>query len=98
MKIEYADPKLERLERERDFTAGFAEAIVRAFRQRIAFIRAAKDERDFYAMKSWHFEKYKDRQPPEWSIRLNDQYRLFAAFRKEAGGNVVIVLRVCDPH
>ena len=41
------------------FDAGFDRAIVRAYRMRIQLIRAANDERAFYALKSLHFEDYK---------------------------------------
>lgn len=98
MKIEYTDPRLERLERDPGFTAGFGQAVVRAFRRRIQYIRAARDERDLYAMKSLHFEKLKGRRRHQRSMRLNDQWRLILEIRKDADGNVVVVVRIEDYH
>ena len=59
MRVRHADGKLERLEREPNYSAGFGSDVVKAFRKRMAFIRAAPDERALYAMKSFHYEKLK---------------------------------------
>jgi toxin HigB-1 len=74
--VRFADQKLERLENDAGYRAGFGEAIVSAFRRRMQFIRAASNEQDFYAMKSLHYEKLKGKRRHERSMRLNDQYRL----------------------
>lgn len=47
MEIEYRNEDLDRLETDRDFTAGFSRDLVKAFRKRIQAIRAAVDERTF---------------------------------------------------
>ncbi len=59
MEIAFADDDLDRLETDPAFTAGFGQAVVKAYRKRIQQIRAATDERTFYALKSLHFEKLK---------------------------------------
>jgi proteic killer suppression protein len=40
------------------------------------YIRAASDERDFYALKSLHYEKLHGKRSHQRSMRLNDQFRL----------------------
>ncbi|MBP6726257.1 MAG: type II toxin-antitoxin system RelE/ParE family toxin, partial [Thauera sp.] len=57
MDVRFEDPSLEKLEVDPKYTAGLDAALVKAFRKRLQFIRAALDERAFYAMKSLHYEK-----------------------------------------
>ena len=57
MEIRFKDESLDSLETDPQATGGFPEAIVTAFRKRVQFIRSAKDERDFYQMRSLRFEK-----------------------------------------
>jgi proteic killer suppression protein len=45
MEVRFEDRKLARLEIDPSFTAGFADNIVRAYRNRMNFIREAVDER-----------------------------------------------------
>ena len=49
MDVDFEDASLRRLEADPGFTAGFDAAIVKAFRKRMQLIRAAVDERAFYA-------------------------------------------------
>ena len=76
MEVEHADPKLERLEQDTQFTGGFSVEIVRAFRKVMWLIRQAMDERDFYGLKSLHFEKLKGDRAHQRSMKLNKQWRL----------------------
>ena len=48
MEVEFANDGLDRLETDRDFTAGLSKEIVRGFRKAMQAIRAATDERDLY--------------------------------------------------
>ncbi len=57
MPVEFGDETLSKLETDPAFNAGFGRDIVAAFRRRVQAIRAALDERDLRAFKSWHFEK-----------------------------------------
>ncbi len=98
MEIEYEDASLSRLELEATFDGGYERAIVRAFRMRIQLIRAAADERAFYALKSLHFEKLKGKRAGQHSMRLNDQWRLVLKFRQEDSGKIVVVISISDYH
>ena len=73
-------------------------AIVRAFRKRMQQIRAAADERDFYSLKSLHFEKLKGNRQDNYSMRLNDQYRLILRLEGEAPKKVVRLIGIEDYH
>lgn len=97
MLVRFADRKLARLETDPAYTAGFGRDVVRAFRKRLQVIRAAADERDFYAMKSLHYEKLKGDRARQRSMRLNDQWRLVLHI-DDAGPRTVVVVSVEDYH
>jgi toxin HigB-1 len=91
MEVRHADKKLERLETDASYTAGLGTDIVRAYRKVMGVIRAALDERAFYAMKSLHYEKLKGRRGHQRSMRLNKQFRLILEIKVEAHKTAVIV-------
>jgi toxin HigB-1 len=94
----HGNKKLRRLDSERDFTGGYSEAVVRAFRMRMQTIRAAVNETDFYASKSLHYEKLKGKRKHQHSMRLNDQFRLILELESNPQGNVVVVIDIDDYH
>ncbi|RAM65496.1 type II toxin-antitoxin system RelE/ParE family toxin [Herbaspirillum rubrisubalbicans] len=98
MEIEYRAHDLARLETDASFSAGYATAIVTMFRKRIQLIRAADDERQFYALRSLHFEKLQGNRAGQHSMRLNDQWRLILEFKKLSTGKVVVVIEIADYH
>ena len=89
MDVDFEDASLRRLEADPGFTAGFEAALVKVFRKRMQLIRAAVDERAFYAMKSLHYEKLKGNLDGHSSMRLNDQWRLLLRLRQGEGGKTV---------
>ena len=97
MEVRHADRKLERLETDGGYDAGFDRAIVKAYRKRMQMIRAATDERDFYGLKSLHYEKLKGNRKHQRSMRLNDQFRLIIEL-EEANGKRVVVISIEDYH
>lgn len=98
MDVEYEDASLQRLEEDLHFTAGYEVAIVKAFRKRIQFTRNAPDERPFRAMKSLHYEKLKGDREGQYSMRLNDQWRLLLRYRSTDAGKLVVILSIADYH
>jgi proteic killer suppression protein len=98
MEIEYRNDDLDRLETDKDFTAGFSRDIVRAFRKRIQAIRAAIDERDLYAVRGNNFEKLKGNRSHQRSMRLNDQWRLIIEIKHASPKNIVLVIDIEDYH
>lgn len=93
MEVRFRDESLSRLEVEDD-DGGYPPSIAKSFRKRMQVIRAATDERVLRAWKSLHFEKYED----QYSIRLNDQFRLLLDFEGEAPNKVVVVVKITDYH
>lgn len=98
MDTEFADESLRRLQSDSTFTGGFGLEIVKAFRKRMQLIRAARDERDFYAIKSLHFEKLKGDRQGQCSMRLNQQWRLILEFRKQSTTTTVVIISIVDYH
>jgi len=98
MEVEFKDPDYDRLETDATFTAGFPNEIVKLYRRRIWFIRNAADERDFYAMKSLHFEKLKGDRVGQHSMRLNSQWRLILELKKRNDGKTVVIISIADYH
>jgi proteic killer suppression protein len=98
MEVDFEDDSLRRLECEPGYDAGFGRDIVKAFRKRMQLIRAALDERDFYALKSLHFEKLQGDREGQCSMRLNKQWRLILKFERRANGKVVVVISIDDYH
>ena len=98
MEVRFGTDSLQRLKADADYDGGYAEAIVRAYRRRIRFIEQAADERDFYAMNSLNFERLKGKRDHQYSMRLNDQWRLILEFSGKAPNKVVVVVDIEDYH
>lgn len=97
MDVRFANDDLEQLDGDESFRAKLSPAIVKAFRKRMQQIRAAVDERDFYALKSLHFERLKS-NPRQHSMRLNDQYRLVVELEIGSETKAVVVVGIEDYH
>ena len=95
MEIRFVDIDLDRLEIDAKFTAGWSQEIVKAYRRRIYQIRAAADERDLYSAR---FEKLKGNRSHQYSIRLNDQYRLILEIEGKADDKTLVVVSIDDYH
>jgi toxin HigB-1 len=96
--VRFDDEGLDRLETDPAYNGRFSPAVVKAFRKRMQAIRAAGDERTFYAMKSWHFEKLKGDRAHQHSIMLNDQWRLVLEFEGQAPSKRVVIKGIEDYH
>lgn len=88
----------ERLLTDGRFTAGFPSHAVSRFRQRIQQIVAAANEKDFYSLRSLHFEKLKGDRSNQHSMRLNDQWRLVIELLERNGKKVVHIVGIEDYH
>lgn len=76
----------------------FSESITERFRNRINLIRNAPDERDFYALKSLHFEKLSGDRSHQRSMRLNQQWRLILEFEDDGHDKTVAIVAIEDYH
>lgn len=75
-----------------------SQQVASAFRRRMQVIRAATDERDIAAIRGNRFEKLKGDRSHQYSIRINDQYRLILEFEGDGRDKVLIVVGVEDYH
>jgi proteic killer suppression protein len=98
MDVTFADESLDRLETDAGFSAGFNDAIVKALRRRMQQIRAASDERTFYAHRGSRFEKLQGDREGQYSMRLNDQWRLVLEFRGTAKTKAAHIVQIVDYH
>lgn len=99
MEVEFANSDLDCLETDPNFDSGWSEAVVKAFRRRMQAIRAAVDERAFYAMKSLHFKKLQGDRAHQRSMRLNKQWRLILEIKTgERGQRIAVVVDIEDYH
>jgi len=96
VEVRFKDRNLARLETEEQ--GGLDQAIVRAFRKRMQQIRAAPDERTFYALRSLHFEELRGNRAGQHSMRLNDQMRLTMEFEGKEADKVIVILAIEDYH
>lgn len=97
MEVRFEDDKLKRLWSDPDTKTRLPQGIVKLFRRRIQYIRAADDERDFYALRSLKFEEMKS-APGIYSMELNKQYRLELEFDGTGRAKVVNILRISDHY
>lgn len=97
MLVRRADKKLERLETDQEYTAGFDSKLVRSYRKLMQLIRAAVDERAFYVLKSLRYKKLQGDRKHQRSMRLNRQYRLVLEL-EEIKGKTVVVVSIEDYH
>jgi proteic killer suppression protein len=98
MEVSFGDPDLDKLETEARFDGGFSPSVVKAYRKRMQQIRAAEDERAFYALKSLHFEKLKGERSHQHSMRLNDQWRLILERRGLGKDKTIHLIGIEDYH
>lgn len=98
MDVAFKEMSLDRLETDASFNAGFGDAVVKAYRKRMQQIRAATDERIFYAHRSFHFEKLKGDRDGQFSMRLNDQWRLIVELHGQAPKKTVYIVEITDYH
>lgn len=98
MEIRFKGRALERLYGDAGYVGGFPAGVVKAYRKRVQFIRAAPSEQVFYAMKSLHYEKLKGKRAHQHSMRLNDQYRLILEYDGDGATRVAVLVAIEDYH
>ena len=97
MHVRFSSEKFKVLYESNEGSEEYPEGVVRKFRQRIEFIKAAPDERSLRAMKSLHFEKLAGLGGLH-SIRLNHSFRLELTFEQDESGKVVVVVRISNHY
>lgn len=98
MDVTFKEQSLDRLETDAVHSAGFGSAVVKAYRKAMQHIRAATDERTLYSRRSFRFEKLQGKREGQYSMRLNDQWRLIIELRAVEAKKVVHVVEIADYH
>lgn len=98
MEVDFDDERLDRLETDPAYDAGFERSVVKGYRKVMQVIRAAPDERDFYALKSLHFEKLEGDRSHERSMRINKYWRLIVELTGTAPNKRVLIKAIEDYH
>jgi len=98
MEIRYGGEDLRRLAVDPAYEGGHSPAIVKVYRKRVQLIQNAADERDFYALKSLHYEKLKGARANQRSMRLNEKWRLVLEITDGATGKYVHIVAIEDYH
>lgn len=99
MHLEFEDDDLRRSYVEADFRlAAIGTEPTKLYRRKMQLLAAAVDERDLRQLRSLHFEKLVGDRAGQYSIRLNDKYRLVFKLRTDENGRVAIIIEVVDYH
>ena len=98
MDVSFKNQSLDRLETDATFSAGFGDVIVKAFRRAMQHIRSAADERTLYSRRSFRLEKLAGKRAGQYSMRLNDQWRLIVEIVGDAPKKAIHVIEIVDYH
>ncbi len=98
MQYTFKKKKLEDLYFEGKGENKYPSEVVDAFFRVMASISAANDIRDFYNLKSLHFEKLKGKRKNDHSMRLNKQYRLTMEIVEQNRKDTLLILDIEDYH
>ena len=98
MFVRLADKTLERLDGDPEDNGKQDPKLAKLFRLRMQQIRAADNENELRQLKSLHFEKLKGKRQHEYSMRLNDQFRLIFQIEKVGRENQLVVTGIEDYH
>ena len=97
MEVLFEDERLGKVEAKSAVT-GKGKGVDKKFRDRMKLIRSAPDERDFYALKSLHFERLRGRRSDQHSMKINDQWRLIVRLTGKNPEKVVVIVGIEDYH
>lgn len=98
MEVVYQDRRLALLETEEAAQTRLPISLIAAFRKKVAFLKAAPDERTLRNWKSLHYEKLHGDREGQRSIRLNDQWRLIFRLDDQSSPPVLTIIEIADYH
>ena len=98
LKVVFRDRGLYDLATDKNARSRYPQAVEKKFRLRMQQIVSAQDERDFYAHTSLHFEKLKGERSHQYSMRLDDQWRLIVEFEGDAPNKRIVIVGIEDYH
>lgn len=99
MELRFLDSDLERLAFDPDFQTTISKELVRAYRRKIQSLTSASQRSDLLAIRGLRLKKLKGDRKDQYSIRLNDQWRLIIDFVSSTEqAEVVRVISFEDYH
>jgi toxin HigB-1 len=99
VKFRFKDKKLEKMFYWEKGKEKYPPGVVDRFFDVMTVINNADDERALASFHSLNFEKYRNHRKGQYSIRLNNQYRLFFYFEEEdLYIKTLIILGIRDEH
>lgn len=98
MRWEFKSKMLKSLYEEEKGVHRYEPAVIDAFFTVMGRINAATDERDLRQLKSRRLEKLKGDRSGQYSMRLNDQWRLVLEIKDDHKGKCLLVVDIEDYH
>lgn len=98
MEYRFKSKKVEALFTSRKGANRYPEGVVSSFFRVMTTIAAATSVQDFVALKSRKFEKLYGNREGQYSMRLNDQYRLILEIQEDAQGVYLLIVEIVDYH
>lgn len=98
MKFTFKDDRYRLLYTGTKHDRDFAASVVTVFRKRILLIASAVSEKDLAAMRSAGFEKLKGKRAGQYSMRLNDQWRLILKIEGVGLSKTIEIIEIVDYH
>ncbi len=97
MRYLFAAKKLKALYEDPGCAHHYPTAVVDAFDEVMATIDAASDERVLSTVRGLKLEKLKGNKKGQWSMRLNQQWRLIVSFAEDEEGRYILIESI-SPH
>jgi plasmid maintenance system killer protein len=96
MDVSFADPLLERLYRWKSCPTGYSDAVIKAYRDAVQFIAAARDEQDLRSWQSLHLATLSGDRAHQWTIHLHGEWQLILEKKEAQGGTAILVIAIED--
>ena len=97
MRMIIEDPGVRQLHENADFRdRRFGSGVQRAIRRLLALVEEVPRQRDLYQFRSVRLERLRGDRAGQYSMRVNDQFRLITRFEAMPDGQTCIVIEVVD--
>lgn len=98
LRFQFRRKKLRDLYSDEKGSKEYSEEVVDRFFEVMSAIKAAADERDLRAMKSLCLEELSGDEKDQYSMRLNQQWRLIVTFQRDEDGKYLSIEHISDYH
>ncbi len=100
MDVEFNHSDLRQLACDGAFVGGYQPGVVRKYRKIITEMQAVENRLSLYEWKALHFEKLKGDRKGQYSVKINDQYRIIFLIskNKDEKTETIVILEIGDYH